>query len=135
MGKFHKNGLLIYFRFFLQLCSDANKTATSSSHQDSEYDTASDSQSSDEAEPLHKPVEPVGDSGGGDAIQEDLTDLVDAKTSIMQLGDGIPIEESRKLSREESDDIHDADGEADDDEERWTMIRNNYTIDVTTLND
>lgn len=103
----------------MQLCSDANKTATSSSHQDSEYDTASDSQSSDEADPLHKPVEAVGDSGGGSAINEDATDSVDAKPNDIQPSEGIPIEqENRKISREESDDIHDADGEADDDEER-----------------
>lgn len=51
-----------FFFLVLQLCSDVNKTATSSSHQDSEYDTASDSQSSDEAAPLpkHEPVFPSG---------------------------------------------------------------------------
>lgn len=38
-----------------------NKTATSSSHQDSEYDTASDSQSSDEADLLRK-REPISHS-------------------------------------------------------------------------
>lgn len=97
---------------FLQLCSDANKTATSSSHQDSEYDTASDSQSSDEADPLHKP-EPVGDSGGG---TDGLIDLVSEKTSALQLSDGI--ESGRKISREENDTHVDADGEADDDDER-----------------
>lgn len=98
----------------MQLCSDANKTATSSSHQDSEYDTASDSQSSDEADPLRK-SEPVGDSGGG---KEDLIDVVNDKTNIMQLADSIPIEPSRKISHEENDAHEDADGEADDDEER-----------------
>lgn len=50
----------VCFGYVSQLCSDVNKTATSSSHQDSEYDTASDSQSSDEAAPLpkHEPVFP-----------------------------------------------------------------------------
>ncbi|XP_055317056.1 protein CASC3-like isoform X2 [Sitodiplosis mosellana] len=104
-----------------ELCSDANKTATSSSHQDSEYDTASDSQSSDEADPLHK-AEPVGDSGGGDNANDGLIDLVSAKTGNMQITDDIPIEESRKLSRKENDLNDDADGEADDDEESSNRI-------------
>lgn len=124
-----------------QLCSDANKTATSSSHQDSEYDTASDSQSSDEADPLHKPEPPVsgdtggGDTGGGDtgggggiddgvkntadaANTDGLIDVVTAKTNIMQLSDGgSQIDEKRKISHDENDIHDDADGEADDDDE------------------
>lgn len=117
----------------LQLCSDANKTATSSSHQDSEYDTASDSQSSDEADPLHKPDtgggggDSSGGGGGGGEGDNDakdsvgntdgLIDIVTAKTSIMQLSDGIPIDEKRKISHDENDIHDDADGEADDDDE------------------
>lgn len=93
---------------FRQLCSDANKTATSSSHQDSEYDTASDSQSSDEADPLQK-SEPVGDLGGDN-------DQLNVKTNTVD--DIPPIEENRKISCEENDLHDDADGEADDDEER-----------------
>lgn len=137
--KLYQNDLLnsieiVHFLFGRQLCSDANKTATSSSHQDSEYDTASDSQSSDEADPLHKPEPPVsgdtggGDSGGGgdgggdkDASVNDITGLIDmvaTKTSIMQLSDGIPIEEQRKIPHEDNDVHDDADGEADDDDER-----------------
>lgn len=50
-----------FFFYKYQLCSDVNKTATSSSHQDSEYDTASDSQSSDEADLLRK-REPISHS-------------------------------------------------------------------------
>lgn len=115
--------MYVFFSFLIQLCSDANKTATSSSHQDSEYDTASDSQSSDEADPLQK-SEVVGDSGGGgdggdggdvgdgnEAINE-----VEAETNVII--DGIPIEECRQISHEENDVHDDADGEADDDEER-----------------
>lgn len=120
------------------MCSDANKTATSSSHQDSEYDTASDSQSSDEADPLHKPEPAVtgdtvgGDTSGGGGVSldadaekteantinsDDLVEAVTAKASIMQLSDDIPIEEKRKISHEENDIHDDADGEADDDDE------------------
>lgn len=119
---FTKNGKSCTWLSRWQLCSDANKTATSSSHQDSEYDTASDSQSSDEAEPLHKPEppvsgDPVGGGGGGDPNTDSLIDMVTTKTSIMQLSDGIPIEEKRKIPHDENDIHDDADGEADDDEE------------------
>lgn len=68
---------------------------------------------------MHKAAEPVGDSGGGDKAKDGLIDLVNAKTGSMQIADDIPIEESRKLSRKENDIHDDADGEADDDEERY----------------
>lgn len=66
---------------------------------------------------MHK-AEPVGDSGGGDNATDGLIDLVNTKTGNMQIADDIPIEESHKLSRKENDIHDDADGEADDDEER-----------------
>lgn len=69
---------------------------------------------------MHKPAEPVGDSGGGEAVQEALTDLVNAEANIIQLGDAVPNEETCKIVRDDIDDIHDdADGEAEDDEERY----------------
>lgn len=65
---------------------------------------------------MHKPVEPVGDSGGGDADKETPTDLVNAEENI---GDAVPVE-SCKIVRDDIDDNQDdADGEADDDEERY----------------
>lgn len=81
--------------------SDANKTATSSSHQDSEYDTASDSQSSDEADPLKDPGETVE---SGECHEE------------------IPIAEEnqilpQKLNDDEDDADYDEDGDYDDDED------------------
>lgn len=75
---------------------------------------------------MHK-AEPVGDSGGGgggnNANTDALIDLVNAKTGNMQIADDIPIEESRKLSRKENDLHDDADGEADDDEERYIIFK------------
>lgn len=77
--------------FVFSQYSDANKTATSSSHQDSEYDTASDSQSSDEADLRNR-----RDSG-----------------SILDNDDEIPTNRARELS---CNDTVDADGDAGDDE-------------------
>lgn len=65
----------------------------------------------------------TGGGGGKDASVNDgtdaLIDMVTTKASGMQLTDAIPIEEQRKISHDNTD-IHgdDADGEADDDEER-----------------
>lgn len=68
-------------------------------------------------------MEPVGDSGGGgDNTNDALIDLVNAKTANMQIADDIPIEESCKLSHKENDIHDDADGEADDDEERYIVF-------------
>lgn len=58
--------------------------------------------------------EPVGDSGGGKIVDDGLIDLVNAKTGMMHLED----DDSRKLACKENDLHDDADGEADDDEER-----------------
>lgn len=77
-----------------------NKTATSSSHHDSEYDTASDSQSSDEADQKAKPV---GNSGGAS----------NSPAYLVELTTFPPGEKN-----DENDLNDDADGEADDDEER-----------------
>lgn len=70
-----------------------------------------------------------GDSGGGggndngdNTITDALIDMVTTKTSIMQLSDGIPIDEKRKISHDENDIHDDADGEADDDEERYGNV-------------
>lgn len=82
---------VLFFVSLFPQYSEANKTATSSSHQDSEYDTASDSQSSDEPELRNR-----RDSG-----------------SILDNDDEILSNRARKLS---IDDTHDADGEAGDDE-------------------
>lgn len=90
---------------------------------------------------MHKPEPPVsGDSGGGgdgdgdgggkdsgkdsggNTITDGLIDMVTTKTSIMQLSDGIPIDEKRKVSHDENDIHEDADGEADDDEERLAKV-------------
>lgn len=79
---------------------------------------------------MHK-AEPVGDSGGGggdNANNDALIDLVNAKTGNMQIAEDIPIEESRKLSRKENDLHDDADGEADDDEERYVFSVFNWKI-------
>lgn len=71
----------------------------------------------------------VGDSGGGDDNvdaestaantnnSDGLIDVVTTKTEIIQLSDGIPIDEKRKIPHEENDIHDDADGEADDDDE------------------
>lgn len=71
-----------------------------------------------------------GDTGGSgckdasaNAVTDGLIDMVTTKTSIMQLSDAIPIEEQqqqqqRKISHDNNDIHDDADGEADDDEER-----------------
>lgn len=64
-------------------------------------------------------AEPVGDSGGGENPIDDVIDLVSEKTANIQIADDIPIEESPKLSCKENDIHDDADGEADDDEERY----------------
>lgn len=64
---------------------------------------------------MHKP-EQIGDSGGGN---DGLVDEINEKTNSMQLTDSMPVEAGRKISREETDTHDDADGEADDDDERY----------------
>lgn len=121
----------------MQLCSDANKTATSSSHQDSEYDTASDSQSSDEAAllPKHEPVFPSHHSDGGgqnvddeliDADAEDADDDIDDEEG--PLDDGSSLSSSslsslasleRERQRGDGEEEHDEESKkVDDDEDR-----------------
>lgn len=66
---------------------------------------------------MHKP-EPIGDAGGGGGGNDELIDEVNEKTSALQLSESVPLEDGRKISREENDTHVDADGEADDDDER-----------------
>lgn len=74
---------------------------------------------------MHKP-EPAGDSGGGLPNKDGLIEIGNENTNCMQLNDGIPLEENRKISREENDIHDDADGEADDDEERYRLCSRNF---------
>lgn len=95
----------------MQLCSDVNKTATSSSHQDSEYDTASDSQSSDEADPLQK-REPIGVEGGGGSRNNELGELVKQR---LALGSSDRFAGSQNVDDRMVND--EDDGDVDDDED------------------
>lgn len=74
------------------MCSNENKTATSSSHHDSEYDTASDSQLSDDEE--------LREADDGHDGEEDGSIILDLER---QCGDGEENDEEGKKVDDDED--------------------------------
>lgn len=102
--------------------SDANKTATSSSHQDSEYDTASDSQSSDEADPIKEHGDALDSGGGGSG--GDCNDIEDHK-----IGYSEKLASKGDLRSDDEDGDYDDDDDEEDDDLTDDEDGNNFGVE------